>query len=641
MKQSISIYFAIFFLTIKIGLVSAQPNFKVPAMPDPAARLANLKLQWEAVQKTPPQLGVRDVFTFVLDALDANFLKPEQIEWVLKLVQTRMIHDPNAGRSYGNIFWGWHETGNDIGDGNNIEFCMQYGMPIKLLFNDRLSEGARKTLDEIFTLGLKGARNQEVRISYTNIYLMKIWNFVAFAQVYQQPAILEEGRNYFNQWLKHVSRYGNREYDSPTYCGVDLESLLLLYRFAKDEDIRSKTKDVIQFFLNDLCMHYNKMGGYLGGAHSRDYNRVFGRDLLEEKYFNPLIGRKNNNIQLFNQLCLSTLQEIGLTKEQEALMTKPNRYSIQRWDSLAHTYAVDYVGKKVSIASSNQYYSPDDKPFVMYLFSPSKPEMPNIAFAMEGRDDHYGTWSNTGMGDKMKHLMPANYPANGGWGKTRHLMPFMQSAQHKGEFVMLVAGERDHNCIKPYVNSTIILPNYFDEIWLGNQKISAPAIGASVALDKSNTFFAKFEDVVIAFRYLMSNADDSSQPKLFNDGFKYQSKREKFQMQHSQALRLTLQHPNNGKAVIAMWWKTAEGIKNAEDFRKFRAAFLAAPLQVSNSNGIVEAKVTTSAGVLGVKADLNNKKRLEYYHPMPLPTDFLFQIDGKEIGKTLLDKYKN
>ena len=354
-----------------------------------------------------------------------------------------------------------------------------------------------------------------------------------------------------------------------------------------------------------------------------------------------MIGRRNNNIQLFNQLCFSTLQEIGLTKEQQALMTKPNRYSIQRWDSLAHTYAVDYVGKKVSIASSNQYYSPDDKPFVMYLFSPSKPEMPNIAFAMEGRDDHYGTWSNTGMGDKMKHLMPANYPANGGWGKTRHLMPFMQSAQHKGEFVMLVAGERDHNCIKPYVNSTIILPNYFDELWLGNQKISAPAIGASVALDNSNTFFAKFEDVVIAFRYLMSNADDSSQPKLFNDGFKYQSTREKFQMQHSQALRLTLQHPNNGKAVIAMWWKTAEGIKNAEDFRKFRAAFLAAPLQVSNSNGIVEAKVTTSAGVLGVKADLNNKMRLEYYHPMPLPTDFLFQIDGKEIGKTLLDKYKN
>lgn len=81
-----------------------------------------------------------------------------------------MISDPAAGKSYGNIFWGWHETGIDVGDGNNIEFCMQYGLPIKLLFNDRLSDEARKTLDEIFTLGIQGARNQVVRISYTNIF---------------------------------------------------------------------------------------------------------------------------------------------------------------------------------------------------------------------------------------------------------------------------------------------------------------------------------------------------------------------------------------------------------------------------------------------------------------------------------------
>ncbi|OYY05628.1 MAG: hypothetical protein B7Y76_00885, partial [Sphingobacteriia bacterium 35-40-5] len=105
MKQLALIFSMICLLQIA-AIGQGQPNFKVPAMPDPAARLALLKQQWEAVQKTPPQLGVRDVFTFVLDALDANFLKPEQVEWVLKLVQTRMIHDPKAGRSYGNIFWG-------------------------------------------------------------------------------------------------------------------------------------------------------------------------------------------------------------------------------------------------------------------------------------------------------------------------------------------------------------------------------------------------------------------------------------------------------------------------------------------------------------------------------------------------------
>lgn len=612
---------------------------KIPAMPNPAARKAFMEREWAAMQLSPPKLGVRDCFQFLLDALDTRFLKDEQVEWLLKKVQSRMISNPAGGRSYGNIFWGWQETGYDIGDGNNIEFCMQYGLPIKLLFNDRLSDQARKTLDEIFTLGIQGARNQAVRISYTNIFLMKIWNFVAYGQVYQQPEILEEGRKYFNQWLSHIAQYGNREYDSPTYSGVDMESLLLIYTFSKDADIKSKAGDALNFFLTDLSAHYNIRAGILAGAHSRDYNRVFSRDLLEEKYFNPLLGRQNNNTHLFHQICFSALQQLGLSTPQKELMNRKNRFIVQRWDSLAHTFACDYVGNKVSIASSNQAYSPDDKPFVMYLSSPRITEMPNIAFVMEGRDDHYGTWGAQGMGEKMKDRMPVNYPANGGWGKTRHLMPFMQAAQNKGEFVMLVSGEKDHNCINDYLNSTIILPNSFDEMWMGDLKISMPEIGSSIILEKTNTFFARFEDVAISFRILWDDTGEGMRASLFNDGFKYQPARENFQIKNNEALRLTLRHSNTGKASIAMWWKVEEGIKTAADFLKFRQQVLNAPFMVDSQNGVVDISVITPGGKLGIKADIAHKKRLAYYNPSPLPNDYLFNVDGVEIGKPILGKY--
>jgi len=185
-------------------------------------------------------------------------------------------------------------------------------------------------------------------------------------------------------------------------------------------------------------------------------------------------------------------------------MEKPNRFIEQRWDSLPHTFTTDYHGKKFSIASSSQYYSPDDKSFVMYLNSHRIPEMPNIVYVMEGRNDHYGTWGATGMGEKMKHLMPPNYPSNGGWGKTRHLMPFMQASQNKNEFVMLVSGDKDHNCINEYVNSTVILPNYFDQLWFGNTRIMQRAVGSEIPLDSTNTFFAKFEDVAIAIKIIYS-----------------------------------------------------------------------------------------------------------------------------------------
>lgn len=612
--------------------------YKVPPMPDPIARKAVMENTWQLLQQPVPSGLVREGFIFLLDALDTHFIDAQQVEWLLKLLKTRVITDSTAD-SFGSIYWGWTENNKDVGDGNNVQFCVQYGILIKMFFDDRLSPEARKTLDEIFRYALIGVRNQKVRISYTNIYLMRIWNLVALGQVYRQPSVVEEGRALFNKWLEHVSRYGNREYDSPTYLGVDLESLLLLHKYATDKDIRTKAGDAINFLLTDLSSHYNVNGGFLGGAHSRDYNRSFGRDLLEEKYINPLLGSKNRIDRLFNEACFSALQELGLSPQQKELMNRQPMYIVQRWDSLANTYACEYVGKKFSIASSNQAYSPDDKPLVAYLSSPKVPTMINIVYLAEGRDDPYGTWAAEGKGEKMKHLMPAGYPSNGGWNKTRHIMPFIQVAQNKNEFVALVSGEKDHNCINDYLNSTIVLPNAFDEIWIGDKKVGTPAIGSRIDFDETNTFFARFEDVAIAIRILWDNAGNEEKPTLYNDGFEYNPARESFSIENNKALRITLKHPADGKAKIAMWWKVQEGIAGDEDFLKFRQSVLKAPINISEKNGIADISVLTASGKLGVRADLVKKQRLDYYLPVPLPKDFLFNVSGEELGQRIMKKY--
>jgi len=634
-KNRLLFFFFIFLQTI----VFAQKNslYKIPALPNPAARLAMLKQQLNNLHESPPKIGVRDCFLFLLDGIDTKFLTDEQIEWTLHLVATRVITDSTA-KTFGNMYWGWLEKNNDTGDGNNVEFCVQYGILIKILFNDRLSVEAKRALDKIFDYALNGVRDLPVRVSYTNIYLMRIWNLVALGQVYQKPAVIEEGRKHLNIWLNHVSHFGNREYDSPTYSGVALESLILLHRFAKDADIQKKVSDALNFLLNDLCSHYHEQAGFLGGAHSRDYNRVYSPELLEERYLNPLLGKENTTNQLFNQVCLTALKDLGLTAQQKELMNRKDRFIIQRWDSFPNTYACDFVGKKFSIASSNQAYSPDDKSFAVYLSSQRILQMPNITYVMEGRDDHYGTWAAEGKGDKLKDLMPANYPANGGWGKTRHLMPFQQTAQNKNEFVMLVSGEKDHNCIMNHLNSTIILPNYFDEMWMGDHKINIPAVGEKIALEASNTVIARFEDVAIAFRIIYSNADNNA-AYLFNDGFAYESGRQSFKLEHNKVLRLTIQHPDNQKATIAMWWKAVEGIKTDAEFLAFRKSILNAPVDVSEKNGVIAVSVLTASGKLGVQADVINKKRLNYYNPMPLPDNFLFNVDGKEIGLPVIGKY--
>jgi hypothetical protein len=634
------IFVSLFVICIQdLSIAQVNHSYKIPTVAHPEARVALLKQQWDLMQQSTPKLGVRDCFLFILDAMDTKLYNQKDIEWLLDKMATRVITDPKD-INYGNIYWNWVNPKNGAEDNNNVEFCVQYGILIKLLYDDQLSDASRKTLDTIFEYALAGISNANVRVSYTNIYLMRIWNLIALGQVYKKPQVVEQGRTYLNLFIKHIANYGNREYDSPTYGGVDLESLLLLSQFAQDKDIQNKTADLLNLFLTDFCSHYNPLGGFLGGAHSRDYNRAFARDLLEEKYLNPLLGKANNNNQLFHQICYTRLHELGLSSQQKELMYRKNKFIIQKWDSFPNAYATDYIGKKVSIASANQTYSPDDKTFVIYLSSKKVPEMANITYVMEGRDDHYGQWASKGWGDKYLSLQPSNYPLNGGWGKTRHLMPFMQVAQNKNEFVMLVSGQKDHNSIKDYLNSTILLPNVFDEIWVGNKKVNISTVGNSIGLDHTKTFFTKFEDVVVAFRILYEDASKNESANIINDGFEYNSSREKFSLTNNKVIRMTLKHSNNGNATIAMWWKTIEGIKTDAAFAKFRASVLDAPTEVINKAGILDIAVMTSQGKLGVKADLNLKKRLAYYNPNPLPDNFLFNVDGFDIGKKIMQKYQ-
>jgi len=94
-------------------------SFNIPAVSNPEKRIESLKDQWNALHQRPPRLGVRDCFIFLLDALDTRFLKPDEILWTIDLVKTRIIAD-STKPSFGNMYWGWTETGGDVGDGNNV-----------------------------------------------------------------------------------------------------------------------------------------------------------------------------------------------------------------------------------------------------------------------------------------------------------------------------------------------------------------------------------------------------------------------------------------------------------------------------------------------------------------------------------------
>lgn len=81
-------------------------------------------------------------------------------------------------------------------------------------------------------------------------------------------------------------------------------------------------------------------------------------------------------------------------------------------------------------------------------------------------------------------------------------------------------------------------------------------------------------------------------------------------------------------------------IKNDAEFQQFRQNVLNSPVSINEKDGSIDISVRTSSGKLGVKADLINWKRLDYYLPVPLPDNFHFNVDGMEIGRPILKKYK-
>jgi len=87
------------------GFSQVKKQFDIPAVPNPQARMENLQQQWKALHQSPPRLGVRDCFLFLLDALDTKFLKPEEVLWTIDQVKTRVITD-STKPSFGNMYLG-------------------------------------------------------------------------------------------------------------------------------------------------------------------------------------------------------------------------------------------------------------------------------------------------------------------------------------------------------------------------------------------------------------------------------------------------------------------------------------------------------------------------------------------------------
>ncbi|MBL8993253.1 MAG: hypothetical protein JNM63_07935, partial [Spirochaetia bacterium] len=316
-------------------------------------------------------------------------------------------------------------------------------------------------LEKILRLAAEAAKRQGVNVSYTNIYLMKIFNLIALGESLELPVIAEEGYRMLDLWVAYTWENGVAEFLSPTYTAVDLENLALVRNLAGRAEGRALAETALLYMWNDVLVNWYAPSVRLGGAHSRDYDRLTGHGDLDRHVAAALsAGKRDASPSDFYSYWNPPASVL------KWLDGPFPRLIHQRWNNgRGPTQTTEhYMGKKFSFATASANYWDMDKTALVANLG-SGPSTPQVVFFMDGRGDWYGN----------KKIMEGS-----GHMKSLHLRPFTATVQRGAEAVFLVsttttaearnaAFRKDGNLNR--IESTFILPSEA-EYWLGDKKLS-------------------------------------------------------------------------------------------------------------------------------------------------------------------------
>jgi len=582
---------------------------------DVEATTRSLERQWERIAQMRPRMGVRELFGFALEAASVGY-DPETVAKVLDLAEQMQDRDETS-RTYGNFKWYW-DAERPV-DRNAVEFSMQHGILVWMLYRDRLNAAGVERLERLIRFSVEGIRRHGVNVAYTNIYLMKIWNCIAIGEATGRPALAEEGYQMLDQWLLYTWESGIHEYGSPTYYGTDLDSLALIAKFARRRDGRRKAEAALRLFWTDIAANWFEPCQRLGGAHSRDYDYLTGHGYLDTTL--RAVGWLDDDRPVDNRTFFQLCRWEPPARIRRSIEGQVPRMVRQRWGAAPWERAAHYVGRRFSIGSAGATYGPMDKPLVVNLAG--GPKQPVISFFMDARGDPYG---------KKRFAM-----GQSGHSKALHIQPFLTSVQRGPEVLLFACADPEDRMFKvrapepTCLLSHVILPADVD-VWVADGS-SADLVtfqdgGGRLEIGERQVVCLRADDVAVGIRFLVAeNTRGRRAPvALVRDGGKYS------------AMRLTCTHsaqPPSGKALAAVYIRAAEGLDD-QGFGDFCLGF--GPQYSASFRGdTVAVSVVGAATGLRVAADLAKRQRLAWEGEEKGAEDALLMVNGRDYGREILD----
>lgn len=556
---------------------------------------------WVDVNASEEGFDTTGYFDFILSAchlgMDQKYIKVALQRFCAQQVQEL----PNLGKVPRNV-------GGDFSDENNIEFAIELAGPALIEYYPSWNDDVKALFDDFVDKALYASWNHDnVAVTYSNIYIMRAWNMVAFGENLSSertwggnlnltPAqIAAKGYAMVESFYQSLCQYGIHEHNSPTYTGVQAECLGYLAKYTKDDATKAKAAKCKDYISASIFANYFTPGKVSSGAMSRCYYRGSSGGKIDQLAGGIILGY---GMYWYNQLAAWVPSET----DRRINNTYP-RLVAYTFGPEEGMNAMNYIDRKFSISSAGHHYSGNgtEKSLSVVVAGDAHRSIINYAHYMEGRNDPFGR-INYGS-----HVWTCFRDAYG-------------RSQHDNEFVAFQAGNgRDNPPAASNLRSHILVPGtYVDEMWVGDERIpdwfAMSGNAKALSADDGFSYFSRIEDIVVSVRYLFTFGTDGKAkiPVLTydseNSGYVYGT-----------ALRITTElkasrpDPEELGGVI-MWWRVDKGIDTDEKFaalrKKIMEAEVHAPVQkVYGEGDAIDCYVTTPEGLkLGVAGSLSKKK---------------------------------
>lgn len=608
----------VFLCVLTLGLAAcAQDAAHAPVsrervLPDLVKRADDTS---KKLSKSKPAYGCRELFTSMLAYAEAQ-TNLTRIAELLTFAEGMQDRSPTH-RACGNFRW--YSRDAEVMDYNAVDFCMQHGALLWHFHRDKLDPAVRERLREVLTLGLKGLVNHLPRTTYTNIALLNASDLVLLGEALGDAAAVAEGERRLDLFIKTLWEEGLDEYDSPTYYGVDVESLMLLEALAQTEGTRALARTLLTFFWNDIAFNWFAPAQRLAGSHSRTYDYVYGFGELDqiltssgwlplsEKFtfttFTPLYSRWQPPRDLWN---LNVIHYPRLVE--------------QKWGTEPFRSRTHYVCPDVTLGTAWKSYSGRMDITLAADFPGSRDErQPRLSFIPDGRHDPYGKKT---VFDGKTHS------------KAFHLDPWWAGVQDKADALgVAIYRDTDFKDATGTLESHLLFRKQLDSLWINDKRIAFDGKRPTTnAVPAGATVFLRQGTAVIGIRVPWTRSQDglSSPICIVDDCNPFGAAR----LTVSHLWLNPTNHPSRVQAGVAFWLRAGSGIDTDTAFAAFRKAFAAAPAGIAVTADSLRIQVSGLSRPLSItaKPPFNSDPATS-----PMPPRTILGLNGKDVGRDVLE----